>query len=121
MYKFWTKSTTYLAFRQLGLSLGLLCTGVCLAQAPKRMPASYIPDDDVIIKPEVNEISFYQQHVASDQSDDVVKARNQLKVWNDNQVFANQYGMNTTLAGSPYFVPDEEQKWLYFKDKSYTF
>jgi hypothetical protein len=117
MYKFWTKSTTYLAFRQLGLSLGLLCTGVCLAQAPKRMPASYIPDDDVIIKPEANEISFYQQHVASDKSDDVVKARNQLKVWNDNQVFASQYGMNTNMAGSQYFVPDEDAKWQYFKDK----
>jgi hypothetical protein len=117
MYKFWTNFMTYPAFRQLGLSLGLLCSGLCLAQAPKRMPASYIPDDDVIIKPEVNEISFYQQHVASDESNDVVKARNQLKVWNDNQIFANQYGMNTNLAGSQYFVPDENAKWEYFKDK----
>lgn len=117
MYKFWTKSMNYLVFRQLGLMGSLLCTGVCLGQVPKRMPASYIPDDDVIIKPEVNEISFYQQHVASDGSDDVVKARNQIKVWNDNQVYASQYGMNINVVGSQFYVPTEQEKWQYFKDK----
>lgn len=123
MYKFWSSGSHYLAFRQLSFLAALLISGLCLGQtAPDtkqlmRMPASYIPDDDVIIKPEANEVSFYQQYVASDNSKEVVKARNQLKVWNDNQIFADQYGLRTTLAGSPYFVPTEEAKWEYFKDK----
>jgi hypothetical protein len=71
----------------------------------------------VIVKPEINEISFYQQYVSEDESNDVVKLRNQMKVWNDNQIFAEQYGLRTTLAGSPYFIPTEEQKWEYFKSK----
>lgn len=123
MYKFWTHSKNQLAFRQLGLILGLLSSVTCFAQAVpasrliSRMPASYVPDDDVIVKPVDNEVSFYQQYVAADESRDVVKLRNQLKVWNDNQEFADQYGMNTALAGSPYFVPTAEEKWEYFKDK----
>lgn len=82
-----------------------------------RAPASYIPDDDVIVKPVDNEISLYQQYVASDQSQDVVNSRNQLKVWNDNQAFADQYGMDSTLAGSSYFVPTPDEKWEYFKSR----
>ena len=115
MSKFWSQCRNYLAFRQLGL-LGLLLTSLCFAQSGRK-PSSYIPDDDVIVKPENNEISFYQLYVASDESQDVVKLRNQMKVWNDNQIFANQYGMNTTLTGSAYFVPSAGEKWLYFKDK----
>jgi hypothetical protein len=102
---------------------GLLLTSVCFGQtAPEtkkvlRNPASYIPDDDVIIKPEMNEISLYQQYVAKDESLDVVKARNQIKVWNDNETFAQQYGLRTNLAGSPYYVPTQEEKWEYFTNK----
>lgn len=122
MYKFWSMSSNKLGFRHLGL-LGLLLTGLCLGQtAPEmnlvmRAPASYIPDDDVIVKPEINEISFYEQHVASDESKNVQELRNQIKVWNDNEAFAQQYGLRTTLAGSPYFIPNEDEKWQYFKDK----
>lgn len=99
--------------------IGLMLTSMCYGQtAPlNRNPASYIPDDDVIIKPEMNEVSFYQQYVAKDESNDVVKLRNQIKIWNDNEAFAQQYGLRTTLAGSPYFVPSQEDKWEYFKSK----
>ncbi len=123
MYKLWTLSSNSLGFRHLGLITGLLLTSMCFGQtAPdtkvqKRSPASYIPDDDVIIKPEINEVSFYQQYVAEDDSTNVVEMRNQMKVWNDNEIFAEQYGLRTTLAGSPYFIPDEDAKWDYFKDK----
>ena len=123
MSNFWSKQVKSLGFRHLGLMTGLLLTSVCFGQtAPLtkkvlRNPASYIPDDDVIIKPEINEVSLYQQYVAKDESVDVIKARNQIKVWSDNETFAQQYGLRTTLAGSPYYVPTQEEKWQYFNDK----
>lgn len=123
MYNYWSICSNSLGFRHLGLAMGLMLTGLCFGQtAPDsklifRNPASYIPDDDVIIKPEMNEISFYQQYVAADESSNVVQLRNQIKVWNDNELFAQQYGLRTTLAGSPYFIPSQEEKWEYFKGK----
>lgn len=120
MFKFWSCTQKYLSFRQLGVCTMLLCAGLAKGQTASlqtRMPASYIPDDDVIVKPVDNELSFYQQYVASDKSEDVVKSRNQLKVWNDNQIFADQYGLDSTLAGSSFFVPTADEKYAYFKDK----
>lgn len=122
MYKYWSTLKKHLSFRQGILLAGLLLTNVSQGQTtPKaslitRMPASYVPDDDVIAKPVDNEISLYQKYIASDNSADVVATRNQLKVWSDNQAFADQHGMDTTAAG-PYYVPNQEEKWNYFKDK----
>ncbi len=122
MFKFSTLSQKYPAFRQfttVGLVLfaGLAQGQVTPAAYVNRAPASYIPDDDVIVKPVDNELSFYQQYVASDESKDVVNSRNQIKVWNDNQQFADQYGMDSSLAGSPFYVPTQEEKLEYFKSK----
>lgn len=122
MFKFSTLSQKYPAFRQfatVGLVLfaGLAQGQVTPAAYVNRAPASYIPDDDVIVKPVDNELSFYQQYVASDKSQDVINSRNQLKVWNDNQQFADQYGMDSSLAGSPFYVPTQEEKLEYFKSK----
>jgi hypothetical protein len=122
MYKVWSLSAKYPVFRQfatVGLVLfaGLAQGQVTPAAYVNRAPASYIPDDDVIVKPVDNELSFYQQYVASDNSKDVVTSRNQLKVWNDNQQFADQYGMDSSLAGSPFYVPTQDEKLEYFKSK----
>lgn len=127
MYSFWTHSRKYLILGQFILILGSagaqtlsgLSTPNLVVKKDRisRGPASYIPDDDVIVKPVDNELSFYQQYVASDNSQDVVKSRNQLKVWNDNQEFANTYKMDSTLAGSSYFVPTPAEKWEYFKSR----
>lgn len=127
MYKVWSHFSNYLAFRQLVICGGLLMTGACFGQSASkailvnRMPASYVPDDDVIVKPIDNELSFYQQYIASDQSRDVILSRNQIKIWNDNQLFAERYGMDSTLTGSAYFVPTPEEKWDYFKDKYFRY
>lgn len=122
MSNFWSVRKNYLAFRQLAMMTGVLLTGLCFAQTPltksiKRAPASYVPDDDVIVKPVNNELSFYQQYIGNDNSNDVVNSRNQIQIWQKNQQFADAYGMNTRLAGSPYFVPTPEEKWEYFKDR----
>lgn len=124
MLNFWSFFKKHPGFRQFMLLSGIFLTAsVCQGQTTpnaggvNRMPASYIPDDDVIIKPVENELSFYQQYVASDKSKEVVRSRNQLKVWNDNQKFADNYGLDSSLTGSAYFVPTAEEKWEYFKDK----
>jgi hypothetical protein len=127
MYSFWTHLRKYLVLGQLALILGTtgaqsqdgLSTPNFIMKKDhiSRAPASYIPDDDVIVKPMDNQLSFYQQYVESDQSIDVVNSRNQLKVWNDNQNFADHYGMDSTLAGSTFFVPTPEEKWEYFKSR----
>ncbi len=83
----------------------------------KRAPASYIPDDDVIVNPVDNELSFYHRYISTDNSSDVVLSRNQIKVWNDNQLYAEQYGMDTSLAGSPFYVPTQQEKLEYFKNR----
>lgn len=119
MFKFWSQSQKYLGFRQFTVCAAILCSGFVKGQtaSPNRAPASYIPDDDVIVKPVDNELSFYQQYVASDKGEDVIQSRNQLRIWNDNQIFAEQYGMDSSLTGSAFYVPTSEQKWEYFKDR----
>lgn len=122
MFKFWSLLNNLQSFRQGVAVLVILVSGLAEGQVTlqnyvNRRPASYIPDDDLIVKPVENELSFYQQYVASDNSNDVIQSRNQLKVWNDNQQFADQYGLDSTLTGSSFFVPTPEQKFEYFKEK----
>jgi hypothetical protein len=127
MFRFWSLSRNYAVLGQLSLLLALVLALPAFGQSSpniivkkdriSREPASYIPDDDVIVKPVDNEVSLYQQYVASDNGQDVVKSRNQLKVWNDNKIFAEQYGIDTTLTGSAYYVPTQEEKWQYFKNR----
>jgi hypothetical protein len=117
MFNLWSLKGKHPGFRQFGTVFMLLVTGVAQGQDTSRAPASYVPDDDVIVKPVDNQLSFYQQYVASDNSVDVVQSRNQLKVWNDNQQFAEQYGMDPSLAGSPFYVPTQDEKLEYFKSK----
>lgn len=122
MFNLWSLKRNYPFFRHLVVGSIILVSGIAQGQVASEMviaraPASYIPDDDVIIKPIDNQLSFYQQYVASDKSRDVINSRNQIKIWNDNQAFADQYGLDSTLTGSSYFVPSADEKFEYFKDK----
>lgn len=84
---------------------------------PSRSPASYIPDDDIVPRPVDNSLSFYERFVVSDNGEEVIQSRNQLKIWNDNQQFADHYGLDTRLAGSAFYVPTPEEKFEYFKER----
>lgn len=123
MFNFWTHFREYPSFRQVALLALVLCAGVAQGQSSPRaelitrMPASYIPDDDIIVKPVDNQLSFYQQYIASDESVETVQSRNQIKIWHDNQNYAEQYGADPSLQGSTFYVPTSEEKWTYFKDK----
>lgn len=122
MFNIWSQKLQYPSFRHFVVLALIIVAAKAEGQVTpmasvSREPASYIPDDDVIVKPVDNQLSFYQQYVASDKSRDVINSRNQIKIWNDNQAFADQYGMDSTLTGSSYFVPTAEEKFEYFKDK----
>ncbi len=122
MISFWLQKRHYQGFRQFAVWTVLVFSAIAEGQVSageqlSRRPASYIPDDDVIARPVDNELSFYQRYVASDNSTEVIQSRNQLKIWNDNQNFADEWGMDSTLAGSPFFVPTPEEKFQYFKDR----
>lgn len=124
MFRFSSVLFSYPSLRQFAVCAALLGSFISHAQMlnPKkavlinRLPASYVPDDDVIVKPVDNELSFYQQYVASDKSQEVLRARNQLKIWSDNQISAEQYGVNTDL-GSGFYVPTQQEKWEYFQNR----
>jgi hypothetical protein len=119
---YWSVIRHYQVFKQLSAVYLLVLSSLGLAQATSevlmvRAPASYVPDDDVIVRPVENEVSFYQQFVASDTSEEVLVSRNQIKVWNENQQFADQYGLDSSLTGSAFFVPTPDEKFEYFKDR----
>lgn len=118
MTKFWTVSKNYLKFRHSMILCAFLSVGVWgESTLLHRAPASYLPDDDMIVKPVNNEIGFYQQYVASDKSEEVLQSRNQIQIWHNNQVFAEQYGFDSTSSQSIYYVPTAEEKWEYFQDR----
>jgi hypothetical protein len=122
MFRFWTTKCKHSSFRQLIVCLLSVVSSLAWGQATSnhflitRLPANYVPDDDVIVKPIENEITFYQKHIENDQSEEVIQSKQQLKVWQDNQLFADQYGHDSTLMGST-FVPAPEEKWEFFKDR----
>jgi hypothetical protein len=122
MFRFWTTKCKHSSFRQLIVCLLSVVSSLAWGQATShhflitRLPANYVPDDDVIVKPIENEITFYQKHIENDQSEEVIQSKQQLKVWQDNQLFADQYGHDSTLMGST-FVPTPEEKWEFFKDR----
>ncbi len=101
--------------RQCLPALVILSSLPCQAQLLSRAPASYTPDEDVIVRPIENEITLYDRFVKADKNDQIREYRNQLAIWNNNQLFAEQYKMDSTLQGSAYFVPTPDEKWEYFK------
>lgn len=102
-------------FRRCLPALAILSALPCQAQLMKRAPASYTPDEDVIVRPIDNEVTLYDRYVKTDKNLEVLQFRNQLTIWNNNQQFADQYKMDSTLQGSAFFVPTPDEKWEYFK------
>jgi hypothetical protein len=95
----------------------LMIGSVSIAQEPKlqnlaRKPASYIPNDDVIVVPVDAEMSFYDKHFINDPKfSKNSNVQRQIKIWQENELMAQQYGLDTQSAGSLYFVPTNEEKF----------
>lgn len=104
--------------RKLGQAIGLgaLCFSAALApEAPRkvnvgRSPANYVPNDDVIAVPVNAEIGFYEKHVLNDKSwSDKSAVQRQIRIWQENELMAQQYGLNTQSGA--YYVPTSTEKW----------
>lgn len=104
--------------RKLGqvIGIGALCFSATLAPEAQRKvsagrrPANYVPNDDVIAVPVNAEIGFYEKHVANDKSwSDKSAVQNQIRIWQENELMAQQYGLNTQSGA--YYVPTSEEKW----------
>lgn len=116
MLKLWSQ--------QLGrLKLRHFVAGLCFATSasiatelesakPSRGPASYVPNDDVIVVPVDAELGFYEKHVLNDP--DMHKNSNvqrQIKLWQENETMAQHYGLDTQSEGSLYYVPTSQEKF----------
>lgn len=78
--------------------------------AQNRKPANYVPNDDVIAVPVDAEIGFYDKYVLNDQSwTDKSLVQRQIRIWQENELMAQQYGIDTQ-SGS-YYVPTSDEKW----------
>ena len=103
-------------FRQL-LAAGLLLSTIPIAQDPikeiiGREPANYVPNDDVIVVPVDAEMSFYEKHVLNDKVfSGKSQVQQQVKIWQENELMAQQYGLDTQSVGSLYYVPTNDEQF----------
>ncbi len=118
-YTVWSKC------RKIGQCLGLFA--LCLiSAAPKqaterlaftgsRGPANYIPNDDVIVVPIDAEMTFYDKHFLNDANwSDKSSVQRQIRIWQENELMAQQYGFDTQSPGA-YYVPNSDEKWAWMQ------
>lgn len=83
-------------------------------RAPSRAPANYVPNDDVIVVPVDAEVSFYEKHVLDDKNwSDKSQVQRQIRIWQENELMAQQYRMDTQSGA--YYVPTSQEKWIWFQ------
>lgn len=115
--------STFYTVKQGCLKLGQLCAvlGLYLSATPHivnkpafvggRAPANYVPNDDMIAVPVDVEMSFYEQHVQNDKNwAEKSVVQQQIRIWQENEIMAQRYGMDTTDNGA-YAVPTSREKW----------
>lgn len=124
-----TKFLTYLKDRlslrhtlgALALLLSFSLDKPLMAQA-LRAPASYVPDDDVIVVPVEAKISFYEKYFLRDEKwSQKSLVQQQIRIWQENENMAQRYGMDTQSIGSQYYVPDNDEKFRYIQRSYFRF
>lgn len=114
-----TRTWTILRSCKLSVHLGgvlvLLCS-VARAQLVSRAPANYIPNDNVIVTPLSAEVTFYDQYIASQKDFNETSAvRQKVQQWQERELMAERYGIDNSLARTPYYVPNADQKFEYLQ------
>lgn len=101
------------------LAMALMLAAIPLAQDQSkeivgRRPANYVPNDDVIVVPVDAEMSFYEKHVLNDKTfANKSRVQQQIRIWQENELMAQQHGHDTQSAGSIYYVPEADEKFKY--------
>lgn len=116
MLKLWSQQLGRLKLRHFVVGL-VFATSASVATElegtkASRRPASYVPNDDVIVVPVDAEMGFYEKHVLNDP--DMHKNSNvqrQIKLWQENETMAQHYGLDTQSEGSLYYVPTSQEKF----------
>lgn len=123
MHNIWSILKGCLAFRQVSLlSLALFTQTLDLTTASGRKPANYVPNDDVIVVPVEAKIGFYEKHVLNDKSwSEKSLVQQQIRLWQENEVMAQRYGMDTESIGSQYYVPTNDEKFRYIQRSYFRF
>ncbi len=115
MFKFSTFLKICPGLRQLLLVLMLISSADIsheLIMSEGRKPANYVPNDDVIVVPIETEMTFYEKHILNDEAwADRSAVQQQIKIWQENELMAQQYGLDTQSIGSLYYVPANEEKF----------
>ncbi len=87
-----------------------------------RKPAHYVPNDDVIVVPVEAKISFYEKHFLNDESwSEKSLVQQQIRIWQENELMAQRYGMDTESIGSQYYVPLNDEKFRYIQRSYFRF
>lgn len=103
--------------------MGVICSAHAMAPtcgarkiSHGRKPANYVPNDDVIAVPVDAEVSFYEKHVADKVNNIPNKpgVQQQIRIWQENELMAQQYGLNTQSGA--YYVPTSEEKFRWFQN-----
>lgn len=103
-------------FRQI-LALALMLAAIPISQDPikeiiGREPANYVPNDDVIVVPVDAEMTFYEKHILNDKKfSNKSQIQQQIRIWQENESMAQQYGLDTQSIGSLYYVPNNDEKF----------
>jgi hypothetical protein len=81
-----------------------------------RAPASFVPDDDVIVPPVDHELNFYEKFfLANEEALDPTNLKGRVKIWQENENLAQAHGIDTSINNSPYYVPTQDEKWQLFQ------
>ncbi|MBY0516434.1 MAG: hypothetical protein K2P81_05970 [Bacteriovoracaceae bacterium] len=81
-----------------------------------RKPANYVPNDDVIVLPIEAKMTFYEKNILNDKNwSDKSLVQRQIKIWQENELMAQRYGLDSTSIGSLYYVPTNDEKFQYLR------
>lgn len=122
MSKFYTvfpgcrKFSQFMGLTILCLSASAHGPGATAKSSAGRRPANYVPNDDVIAVPVDAEINFYDKHVLNDKTwAEKSAVQRQVRIWQENETMAQQYGIDTQSPGSSYYVPTSNEKWAWLQ------
>lgn len=123
MHTIWSYLKGCLSFRQIAVAaLVLFSYSMDTHRSLGRKPAHYVPNDDVIVVPVEAKMGFYEKNILNDQTwSEKSLVQQQIRLWQENEVMAQRYGLDTESIGSQYYVPLNDEKFRYIQRSYFRF